>query len=110
MTEKSDSNPLIARVDALVRRQQEDSQRAVQEVPLLTEVVEPDRAATRESRKAEEALVEDMVRILLARLMPEINQQIAALRAELEKALRKSVQEAVTKAVAAARKAKPGKP
>ena len=109
MSEERDSNLLIKRVDALIRSQQEDSQRAVQEVPLLTEVVEPDTAATRETKKADAALIEDIVRQLLVRLMPEVNQQIASLRSELEKALRKSVHEAVTKAVAAARKAKPTK-
>lgn len=105
MSESKENNPLIRRVDALIRRQQEDSQSAV---PLLTEVVEPAKA-TREMRKAEEALVEDIVRMLLLRLMPEVNKQIALLRAELEKELRKSAQEAVTRAVAQARKAKPGK-
>lgn len=99
----SESNPLIRRVDALIREQQES---AVQEVPLLTEVVEPE---SREARKADEAFIENLERALLVRLMPEINQQIASLRSEFEKALRKAVHDAVTKAVAAARKAKPPK-
>jgi hypothetical protein len=105
----SESNPLIRRVDALIKSREEDSQRAGQEVPVLTEVVEPDTAATRENKRADAALIEDIVRLLLVRLMPEVNQQIASLRAELEKELRKSVHDAVTKAVTAARKAKPAK-
>ena len=109
MTEKRDANPLVKRVDDLIRRQQEDSQRAVQEVPVLTDVVEPAAAAEREARKGDEALVEDIERALLVRLVPEINRQIAALRGELEKELRKAVREAVAKAVATARKAKPAK-
>ena len=99
----SESNPLIQRVDALIKQQQES---AVHEVPLLTEVVEPE---SREARKADAALIENIERALLVRLMPEINRQIASLRSEFEKELRKAVHEAVTKAVAAARKAKPGK-
>lgn len=99
----SESNPLIRRVDALIRQQQSES---AQEVPLLTEVVEPE---SREARKADAAFIENIERALLVRLMPEINQQIASLRSEFEKALRQAVHEAVTKAVAAARKAKPPK-
>ena len=42
-----DPNRLIERVDALMKRQQEDTQRAVEEVPVLTEVVDARcRAAT----------------------------------------------------------------
>ena len=107
MSDDKDSNPLIQRVDALMRRQQEDSQRAVQEVPLLTEVVEPPAASTPESKKADAALADDIERILLVRLMPELNKQIAALRSELEKGLRKAVREAVVEAILAARKARP---
>ena len=111
MSDERESNPLISRVDALMRRQQEDSQRAVQEVPLLTEVVEPEAsAAARQAKRADDALIEDIERVLLVRLVPEINKQVAALRSELEKELRKSVREAVAHAVANARKAKPGKP
>ena len=108
MSDEREPNPLIQRVDALMRRQHEDSQRAVQEVPLLTEVVEPEAAASREARQADEALVEDIERVLLVRLVPELNKQIAALRGELEKELRRAVREAVAHALAA-RKANPDK-
>lgn len=107
MSEEKESNLLIQRVDSLIRRQQEDSQRAVQEVPLLTEVVEPEVASTPESKKADAALADDIERVLLVRLMPELNKQIAALRSELEKGLRKAVREAVVEAILAARKARP---
>ena len=107
MSEDKDTNLLFGRVDALIRRQQEDSQRAVQEVPLLTEVVEPDKALTGESKKADAALADDIERILLVRLMPELNKQIAVLRGELEKSLRKAVRDAVVEAILTARKAKP---
>ena len=109
MSEDREPNALIQRVDALIKRQQEDSQRAVQEVPLLTEVVEPDASGAREARKADAALADDIERVLLVRLMPELNKQIAALRSELEKGLRKAVRDAVVEAILAARKARPGK-
>ena len=103
-----ESNPLIERVDALMRRQREDSQRAVEEVPLLTEVIDSGHAgATPASASAEEALAEDIERVLVVRLVPELNRQIAGLRSELEKELRRTVREAVAHALAA-RKAKPG--
>jgi hypothetical protein len=109
VSESRDPNRLIARVDALMKRQQEDSQRAVEEVPLLTEIVAHDVAAQApETVHAEKALAEDIERVLVVRLIPELNKQIAGLRTELEKELRRSVREAVEHALAA-RKANPGK-
>lgn len=106
--EGKDPNQLIARVDALIKRQQEESLRAVEEVPLLTEVVEQDPAAAAASAARDEALAADIERVLVVRLIPELNKQIAGLRAELEKALRRSVREAVEHALAA-RRANPPK-
>jgi predicted DNA-binding protein len=106
-TEGRDPNRLIERVDALMKRQQEDSQRAVEEVPLLTEIVAHDAvASTPEAVHAEKALAADIERVLVVRLVPELNKQIAGLRSELEKELRRSVREAVEHALAA-RKANP---
>ena len=99
-----EQNPLVARVDALMKRQQEDSLRAVEEVPLLTEIVEhdPAAAAANAARAArDEALAADIERVLVVRLIPELNKQIAGLRTELEKQLRRSVREAVEHALAA---------
>lgn len=105
-----DSNPLIGRVDALMKQQQEDSQRSVEEVPLLTEIVEHEAgSATPGALPGEEMLAADIERVLVVRLVPELNKQIAALRAELEKELRRSVREAVEHALAA-RKATADKP
>ena len=107
--EGKDPNQLFARVDALIKRQQEDTQRAVEEVPLLTEIVAHDAvAAAPEPVHAEKALAGDIERVLVVRLIPELNKQIAGLRSELEKELRRSVREAVEHALAA-RKARPGK-
>ncbi len=108
MTDKEtagkDPNHLIARVDALLRRQQEESLRTVEEVPLLTEVVDQDPAAAA-ARAAgatqDEALAADIERVLVVRLIPELNRQIAGLRSQLEKELRRSVREAVEHALAA---------
>lgn len=108
MSEEREQNPLVARVDALMKRQQEDTLRAVEEVPLLTEIVEHDPAATAASAARDEALAADIERVLVVRLIPELNKQIAGLRSELEKQLRRSVREAVEHALAA-RKADPGK-
>ena len=106
MTEKPadgrDPNQLFARVDALMRRQQEESLRAVEEVPLLTDVVAHDaEAATPEALHTDKALAADIERVLVVRLIPELNKQIAGLRAEMEKELRRSVREAVEHALAA---------
>lgn len=94
-------NDLIARVDALVKRQQEETLRAVEEVPLLTEVVEHDPAAAAAAAARDEALAADIERVLVVRLIPELNRQIASLRTELEKQLRRSVREAVEHALEA---------
>ena len=100
--EGRDPNRLIERVDALMKRQHEDSQRAVEEVPLLTEIVAHDAVADApEAVHAEKALAADIERVLVVRLIPELNKQIAGLRAELEKELRRSVREAVEHALAA---------
>ncbi len=101
-----DANQLIARVDELIKRQHEDTLRAVEEVPLLTEVVEQDPAAAAAGAARDEALAADIERVLVVRLVPELNRQIAGLRSELEKQLRRSVREAVEHALAA-RKANP---
>jgi len=106
MSDARDPNQLIARVDQLIKRQQEESLRAVEEVPLLTEIVEHDPAESAAAAARDEALAADIERVLVVRLIPELNKQIAALRSELEKQLRRSVREAVDHALAA-RKANP---
>ncbi len=104
-----DPNQLFVRVDALMKRQQEDTRRAGEEVPLLTEIVAHDETAAAPAKAdAEKALAADIERLLLVRLVPEVNRHVASLRAELEKGLRRSVREAVEHAMAE-RKAKPDK-
>lgn len=101
-----EANPLIRRVDALMKRHQEESQRAVEEVPLLTEVLEQEAqeqtlAAEKHRLAQDEALATDIERVLVVRLVPELNKQLAALRGELEKEIRRTVREAVAHALAA---------
>lgn len=93
-------NPLIRRVDELIRRHQESTQKAVEEVPVLTEVLEAAAPAPAEA-PLDQALGADLERILLARLVPELDRQVAALRGELEKDIRRIVREAVAHALAA---------
>jgi len=109
MSDSRDPNPLVKRVDALMKRQQEESRRTVEEVPLLTEIVAHESSAEVPAAAPEDStLAADIERVLVVRLVPELNKQIAALRTELEKELRRSVREAVEHALAA-RKAKPDK-
>jgi hypothetical protein len=96
-----EANPLISRVDALMKRHQEESQRAVEEVPILTEVLEQDAQAEKDRAAADEALAADIERVLVVRLVPELNKQIAVMRGELEKEIRRTVRDAVANALAA---------
>ena len=78
-------------------------------MPLLTEIVAHDEtAAVPGAADPDKALAAGIERVLLVRLVPEVNKQIASLRSELEKGLRRSVREAVEHALAE-RRTKPGK-
>ncbi len=97
MSEERDNNRLIARVDELIKRQQE----AGEEVPLLTDVVAhqaPPPAP--EAQPNEEALAAELERALVTRLAPELDRRLGVLRADLEKELRRAVREAVSNALA----------
>jgi len=106
MSDGKETKNLLSRVDELMKRQQEESLRAVEEVPLLTDEVEQDAAAESAARARDKALAADIERVLVVRLVPEVNRQVAGLRAELEKELRRSVREAVEHALAARRENK----
>ena len=97
-----DPNRLSERVDTLLKRQQENWQRTAEEVPLLTEIVEYDAGdASTGALAREKTFAADIERVLVLRLLAEMNKQIATLRAELEQALRRSVRLAVEHALAA---------
>ncbi|MCX7960854.1 MAG: hypothetical protein N2653_04660 [Burkholderiales bacterium] len=92
-----ETNPLVRRVDELLRSRAEASA----DVPLLTEVVEPEARRGYDARVDPRALAAELERALLARLAPELDRRLALLRAELESAVRRAVQEAVAAALAA---------
>lgn len=98
-------NPLFRRVDELARRNQEAAQ---EEVPLLTEIADPSAPAPGTGPALdEEALAADLERALVARLAPELDRRLTALRADLEKELRRAVRDAVAHALAARRAGPP---
>jgi hypothetical protein len=102
MSEK-ESNRLIERVDALLRRRQEEVR---EEVPVLTEVVEPDASkVVTPGDPLGDALAADIERALIARLAPELDRRLGVLRAELEREMRRAVREAVAHALSAHGKA-----
>ncbi|MDH5351659.1 MAG: hypothetical protein OEX78_12680, partial [Betaproteobacteria bacterium] len=74
------TNPLVERVDALLRRHQEAAQ-ARDELPVLTEIVDPDkpRAAAALDAAAVEALSRELERAVLQRLEDELKPTLAAL-------------------------------
>jgi len=108
-------NPLIERVDALLRRNQDPA--SASDVPVLTEIVEDERAARRPAVDAEalEALARELERAVLERLGPEVDRIIeeklartlaSALgdgtRSELTRNVTQMVREAVAASVARA--------
>jgi hypothetical protein len=107
VSDEDEKNPLIRRVDALVRSQREEAQRAEEEVPVLTEVVAPGPGGLATPAR-EDALAADLERALVARLAPELERRLAGLRLELDRDLRRAVREAVAHALAARRTAPPG--
>jgi len=91
-----EGNPLVERVDALLRRHQEAAA-GRDELPVLTEVVDPDkpRGAAALDAAAVEALSRELERAVLQRLEDELQPALAA----LGQALRVALREAVTGAV-----------
>ena len=86
MTEGREPNPLIERVDALLKRQQEAARRSEEEVPLLTEVAAGKDAATPLEGGAQ-ALAAEIEHEVLKRVTPEIHDIV-----------RRAVREAVLRA------------
>jgi hypothetical protein len=104
-------NPLVERVDALLRRHEPDPQDAG--VPVLTEVVDDERARRRTEVDAAalEALALELERAVLERLAPEVDrvieeklakslagmlgQSVDGMRSELTHSVTQMVREAV---------------
>lgn len=109
-------NPLIQRVDALLRRHQE-TPRPDEDVPVLTEVVDPKaaRGARGVDRATVEALAEELENAVLLRLAPELDrvfeerlagtlgevleQALNGMRAELAASVHLMVREAIAVSV-----------
>src|SRR4051812_41801436 len=115
--EAPDVNPLVQRVDALLRRRTEPSSAA--EVPVLTEIVAEEPTARRAvDAAALEALARELERAVLARLGPEVErvieerlsrtlnqvlgQALESVRTELTGSVTQMVREAVAASVAQA--------
>ena len=111
-------NPLVDRVDALLRRHH-DAGAADPDVPVLTEVVDELPAPRREMHLAAlEALADELERAVLERLRPEVDrvieeklartlssvlgESVDGMRAELKHSVTQMVREAVAASVASA--------
>lgn len=97
-------NPLVERVDALLRRSQEPG-RAESELPVLTEIVDDERRPRRAvDAAALEALARELERAVLERVAPEleriVGQALEGAHAELKNSVTLMVREAVAASVA----------
>ena len=92
-------NPLIERVDALLRRHQEAAPGGADDLPVLTEVVDPASPAGPAALDAAavEALSRELERAVLARIEVELQPAIAALNDAWRTALRQAVTAAVAR-------------
>jgi len=90
-----DPNPLVRRVDALLRRRREPGREG--QVPVLTEIVQDEvRRARGVDPAALEALARELERAVLARLGPEVERVI-------QERLGRTLSEVLTKALEGAR-------
>jgi hypothetical protein len=82
--ERRDADPLVRRVDALLKRHQEAAPGAADDVPVLTEIVGAEAPAA-------EALALELERAVLARVEKELDGTLAALREVLRAAVAAAV-------------------
>ena len=81
---EGDPKPLVQRVDALLRRHQDAAPGSDEDVPVLTEIVEPGAA---------EALAFELERAVLQRLETELQPAVAAaLRAAVAAAVKRELE------------------
>lgn len=102
MSDEHDLNPLVQRVDALLRRHQELAQKAEADVPVLTEAVDAEAAARAGSvAPATRELLEAIEAAVLEHLWPELDRilerQLQELRAELAASFRQAVRRAIAR-------------
>jgi len=124
---RSEQNPLVERVDALLRRHQQAEQgpRRDEDVPVLTEIVDPQArpAAPAVDMKLVEAFADELETAVLLRLAPELDrlfeerlvsrlgdmleQVLNDMRTELSAGVHRMVREAIAASVAQALGAPP---
>ncbi len=122
---KPDLNPLVERVDALLKRHQESRRGTAEDLPVLTEIIDPDsmKRAPGVDQAALEAIAVELERAVLERFGPEIDrviehrlgrtltelteQLIRNMRQELTTSVRQMVREAVAASVARALASQP---
>ncbi len=94
----ADPNPLVERVDALLKRHQ-DAAPGRDDLPVLTEIVDPNKPAGPAALDAAavEALSRELERAVLARMENELQPALAALGEALRAALREAVAGAVAR-------------
>lgn len=99
MPEERDLNPLVQRVDALLRRHQEAAQKAEDDVPVLTEAVDSN---TSPAASAPSDLLDGIEAAALERLWPELerilDRKLQELRAELAASFRQALRQAIARA------------
>ena len=102
--EARDPNPLVQRVDALLKRHQ-DAAPARDDLPVLTEVVDPHArpGPAALDAAAVEALSRELERAVLQRLENELQPALAALGEALRAALREAVSSAIARELQARR-------
>ena len=84
MSDDGDPSPLVSRVDALLKRHRDAAAGSEDDVPVLTEIVEPGAA---------EALAFELERAVLQRLETELPPVLtAALRAAVAAAVKRELQ------------------
>lgn len=79
-----DSNPLVQRVDALLQRHQQAAPATAEDVPVLTEIVDPRAPAAG-------ALALELERAVLARVEKDLEGTLSALREMLRRAVAAAV-------------------
>lgn len=102
--EARDPNPLVQRVDALLKRHQ-DAVPARDDLPVLTEIVDPQArpGPAALDAVAVEALSRELERAVLQRLENELQPALAALGEALRAVLREAVSAAIARELQARR-------
>lgn len=102
MSDEHEVNPLVQRVDALLRSHHEQALKAELEIPVLTEELDPETAASPGAvAPATRELLEAIEAAVLERLWPELERilerQLQELRAEIAASFRQAVREAIAR-------------